>query len=327
MTASPPNRRSPLRLLLRIVVSGTFIGFLLTRVEWSELREVAAGLRPLWFLPIFAGMLFTTLLSSVKWSLFLRADGVHVPLLRLTAAYIISTFFSCFLPSSIGGDIYRVYSVGRTAGTSRSLAAVMMGRLTGFFTLASIGLVAALLNRDRLGDPAVVWSIAVVLLFIVAAFVAVSSRRALGIGKAVLGAIGLQRFAGFAERVQESILRYRAQPGVLLASLGVSVIQQLTVLTCIYLLSRALAIETWFVYFLSFIPVIEALAAIPVSIFGIGVRDSGYAFFFGAVGLTEAQCLSLSLLYVTVTLVYASLGGLLYLGGYGDAGDDAVSGA
>ena len=33
-----------------------------------------------WLLPIFCGMFATTVLSSWKWSVFLRADGIDVPI-------------------------------------------------------------------------------------------------------------------------------------------------------------------------------------------------------------------------------------------------------
>ena len=310
--------RGRLKFLFRLVVSIALIGFLLRRVNWQELQGVGSQLQPLWFLPILLGMFITSTLSSWKWSMFLKADGIHIPLPRLTASYMISTFFSCFLPSSIGGDVYRVMVVGKSAGTSKAMAAVAMGRLTGFFTLAAIGLIAALISRETIGDPRVVWSIAGVLAFVVVSFLLVCSRRCMSLGSWLANLVKLGKVARVAQGVQDSILRYRSKPSVILGALAVSVLQQLTVVLSISLLARALTIDAGFVYFLCFIPVIEAIATLPISIFGVGVRDSLYVLYFGTVGISEAQCLSMSLLYVTVTLLYSSLGGLLYLSRQGE---------
>ncbi len=307
-----------LKLLVRVTVSAVLIGFLISRVDWPEVRAVAERIQFLWFLPIFLGMFITSTLSSWKWSLFLKADDIHIPLPRLTASYMISTFFSCFLPSSIGGDVYRVYVVGKHAGTSKAMAAVAMGRITGFFTLALIGLLAALASRETISDPRVVWSISGVLAFLVVSFLLVCSRRVLALGTRIAGMLRLGKVAKVAGGVQESILRYRSRPAVIGGALLVSVLQQLTVVVSISLLARALGVDASLLYFLCFIPVIEAISAIPISIFGVGVRDSLYVLYFGTVGISQAECLGMSLLYVTVTLLYSSLGGLLYLARQGE---------
>ena len=43
------------------------------------------------------------------------------------------------------------------------------------------------------------------------------------------------------------------------------------------------------------------------------MTDFGFVVLFGTVGLAEVECLSISLMYVTVTLVYSSVGGIIYL--------------
>ncbi len=58
---------------------------------------------------------------------------------------------------------------------------------------------------------------------------------------------------------------------------------------------------------------ITAVEALPISIFGLGVRDVSYVYLFSKVGVTASSSVGLSLLYVSVTLLYSSLGGLVLL--------------
>ena len=68
-----------------------------------------------------------------------------------------------------------------------------------------------------------------------------------------------------------------------------------------------------FVYFCIFVPLITLGEALPISIFGIGVRDSLYVLFFAQGGASREQALSLALVYVLITIVYSLLGGVLFL--------------
>ena len=67
------------------------------------------------------------------------------------------------------------------------------------------------------------------------------------------------------------------------------------------------------IFFIAFVPLITLMEALPVSIYGLGVRDIGYVFFFSFAGLTDIQTRSLALLLLAVTTCYSLVGGLLYL--------------
>ena len=58
-----------------------------------------------------------------------------------------------------------------------------------------------------------------------------------------------------------------------------------------------------------------ALLLIPVSVFGLGLRDLGYAIFMAAMGLgaEAAACAALiSAAEVLLTVIYSSVGGLVF---------------
>ena len=93
--------------------------------------------------------------------------------------------------------------------------------------------------------------------------------------------------------------------------MAISVCFQISVIVCVFLMALSLDAKTDFVYFLAFVPLITLMEAVPISIYGIGVRDAGYAFFFAMAGLTDAQTRSLALLYLAMTVLYSLTGGVL----------------
>ena len=64
-----------------------------------------------------------------------------------------------------------------------------------------------------------------------------------------------------------------------------------------------------------FVPLVCLLESVPSTINGMGFRDAGYIMFFSAAGLADptAAAPAMSLLYMTLTLLYASCGGALFL--------------
>ena len=49
-----------------------------------------------------------------------------------------------------------------------------------------------------------------------------------------------------------------------------------------------------------------------MSIYGIGLRDVSYVYLLGLVGAPRTQALSLSVLYVLLTLLYALFGAVVF---------------
>ena len=71
-----------------------------------------------------------------------------------------------------------------------------------------------------------------------------------------------------------------------------------------------MAVSLW--YFLVIVPLVGLVESVPVSIYGIGLRDVSYVYLLGLVGVSKPQALSLSVVYVVLTVFYALFGGLVF---------------
>jgi hypothetical protein len=110
-----------------------------------------------------------------------------------------------------------------------------------------------------------------------------------------------------------SIRAYPRVPAVWLGSLAIALLFQFVAIVAVYSLGRALGLGLGLLPFCFFVPFITLMEMIPISIFGIGLRDVGYATFMEAVGRTTDDAAALSLLYVAATLAYVSLGGVIFV--------------
>ena len=305
--------KKPLVLLAKLGVMAVLLAVLYRNVDFAAFRAALAGMEWRWLPPIYAMLLLNTTLSSMKWKMLLKADGVQVSLGTLLSSYLTATFFNLFMPSSIGGDAYRVVDAGRHGGAAKSFASVFADRLTGFLALAVWGLLFSAIGWSRLPDKRILWLPVLVFGLMAAMVFALVQRRML---VAVLRAFRIDRLKkldAFIHRVLDSMAAYRGDRRLLARVFGISLFFQMMAITIIFSIATALGWQVPFVYFCIFVPLITLGEALPISIFGIGVRDSLYVFFFAQAGAAREQALSLALVYVLITIVYSLFGGVVFL--------------
>ena len=302
-----------LALLAKLAVMGGLLAVLYRNVDFAEFRAALAGLRWGWLPLIYALFLLNTTLSAWKWKMLLAADGVQVTLPRLLSSYLIGTFFNLFLPSSIGGDSYRVVDASRHGGAAKSFASVFADRLTGFLALAIWGLLFSAIGWSRLPDKRILFLPVLVFGLMAAMVFALVQRTALVAVWRFLRLDRLSKLDVFLHRFLDSLAGYHADRALLANVFGISLFFQMMAIAIIFCISQALAWQVPFIYFCIFVPLITLGEALPISIFGIGVRDSLYVFFFAQGGASREQALALALVYVLITIVYSLLGGVLFL--------------
>lgn len=65
--------------------------------------------------------------------------------------------------------------------------------------------------------------------------------------------------------------------------------------------------------YLTVIPMIMAIAALPITPGSLGVREGLVVALFGALGVSSTQSLPLSLMFYLISLCWSLLGGLIFL--------------
>ena len=121
------NLKRPLRLLIKAVFSVVAIGGLIAGINWHELPRLIIGYRWEFAVAAFIGLAIQFPMSGLKWHAALRVCNVDWSFRRLTRFYCISHFVGQFLPTSIGGDAYRIYrTLPEAPPRSRAISAVLL---------------------------------------------------------------------------------------------------------------------------------------------------------------------------------------------------------
>ena len=299
----------------KLLISLGLLYLVYRKIPIHEVGQVLFALNPWYLMPIFILLFINTILSALKWQLFLRADGVHISLVTLTATYLIGSFYNMFLPSNIGGDSYRIYDVAKKSKQGmRTIASVFADRFSGFLALVILGLMSSVVVALRFHEPFFFLGpllVLILLFLILAALVKQTPVRFF------FKITRLDRFATLQRLVDKFFLSfscYGANHRLLISVMLISFAFQLSVICIVYLLARSLHAHVPFIYFSAFVPLIGLIEVLPISINGIGLRDAGYVFFFGWAGMTDIQTRSLALLFLAMSVCYSLVGGLIYLG-------------
>jgi len=119
--------------ILKIVFSVGILAYIFTRVVrigdlWANLREAQLS-----YLAIAVVIYFMVqTVSAFRWYLLLKPLGIEISFPRILALYFLGMYFNFFLPSSIGGDVFRVYYLNKETGRlSASTASVFLDRDIG----------------------------------------------------------------------------------------------------------------------------------------------------------------------------------------------------
>jgi uncharacterized protein (TIRG00374 family) len=312
---SPRARAS--RLSLKVLISLGLLGYLLSRTDLHAIGTLLRSLHVRVFLGALLLYLLTQVLSSVRWKLLLRAEGIHLSIWRLILLYFEGMFFNLMLPTMIGGDIVRGYQVFRlTRRQEASLASIVVERLSGYVALIAIASVALIFVHRQLHDRAVVWFTALAAAGLTAIIAGLLSDRLQGRLFKLLHSAGLARFHDTLHNLYEAVQRYWNHRRTLLFAVGLSLILQMIVIVVFYLISRSLSLSVPLLYFFLFVPLISVVSMLPISVAGLGVREGSAVYFFAKVGLDSAGALSLSLLWFALMAVSSGLGAIVFLVGH-----------
>jgi uncharacterized membrane protein YbhN (UPF0104 family) len=121
-----------------------------------------------------------------------------------------------------------------------------------------------------------------------------------------------------AEVLERSLLacrRFGREPGLLLKTMGLSMVLNGVCVLQIWALARGLGLSIDAVALMLVVPVIICISALPITPSGLGVRENLYVWMLAVpeINVPATQALSLSLLAYAGFLVWSILGGVVYI--------------
>jgi uncharacterized membrane protein YbhN (UPF0104 family) len=290
------------KLLIQLTITALLLFFVLRKLDFGKLYEVLRRVSPLDF--VYLCLLYTggQLISSVKWAVLLRHAGIKRRYMECLRAYFLGMFFNSFGLGTVGGDVARAVAIKPEKGErAAAFATVIADRVHGLGVLLTIGAVSIAAVR-----PPVLGAYA--------GEVAAVSVVAMLIGW-FIGPKGLvfvcERLGKFTELARRIACAFPTRPRTFLLATVLSVIFHCSQLFLHLLFASTLAVKLSLSYIFATIPIANAASALPISIQGLGVRESAYLALLSPIGISPEICVAFGALWFFTTQVVSGIGALI----------------
>lgn len=300
-------------LLLKTLVSLGLLSFLLSRIDLSGLLETLTSAHLFYVVLVLIIYLLSQLLSCFRWVLLARPLGFRLPYREFLSFYFIGMFFNLFAPSTVGGDVGRVFYLarggtetregGRAAPTAYALISVVADRAIGLAVLVWIGALALLVF------PA--YSLPLVIRYLTYAV-------ALG---SLLGWASVPLINRFLRRREDPLgknLRwgletYWGHQSVIIQTVLLSFFVHFIQTGVQLLVGQALYLDLPWSYGFILYPLVGLFSALPISLNGIGLREGGYLFLLRQIDVSSEKAIAFGILWFIIVAFDSLIGGIVFI--------------
>jgi len=260
--------------------------------------------------------LLQNLVSIRKWHIVVIAKKMIGSFWLLLKYLYVSRLYNLILPTSMGGDVIRVYRLGKVnASMERAAASVFVERFTGMLVLLILAAVSFAFMAQA-DTKLFALSFAFVLMVTIALGWAATDNRFIQILNSLATRFSLNfisKVASKFEEFQTSIRKVSKDKGFLLRLFGYSVIFYILAVASVWVSALAFEQNVSLIHMIIAVPVIMLIMNLPVSIGGLGLMEASYTVSFELLGYSAELGLITALVMRAKALLDGLIGGLFEL--------------
>jgi uncharacterized membrane protein YbhN (UPF0104 family) len=313
------NKRQAAFLVAKILFAVAVLGILFRKVDvprvWNSVRGANLGC-------VAAGILVCLMalcIAAWRWQRLLSVLKIHVPILPLFCVVQIGQFFLMFLPGPVGDDLTRMLYVSRLVKgrAAEACSTVLLDRVLGLTSVFAWAVLCIPWQWRLLTTSHQTYLLAVGML-------------AAGISTLAFGALflvtGHPTHRWFEHRLRSlPAFSFRDEAATIwgLYCLNKRCIVQVFLAACatqllacliFYFAGAAVGVRLPLAAWFSFVPIVLAANAAPITIAGLGVREYLLVLFLGILGnVGPERALAASFVVFAIMFAVSLLGGVVYI--------------
>lgn len=282
----------------KLALSAALLGVLFHETDLHEMRAALTVADPRWVGLALLGVTLSQMVSGYRWYLLARAVGFSESFGLVCRYYFSGMYLNLFGPGTVTGDVGRTLYLAGGRRRALALTTVIAHRAIGFVALVWITSAAIVLLRDQPLPAAARWL----------AVLAVPATLGGWLWGPRLAARLLPQDNNWRRLIERDLAAYWHNPRLLAISLALAAMVHGIQLACQMALARALALDVPWSFFLVVVPLVNAAGMVPVSLQGVGVRETGFWYYLSQVGVPRESAIALGLLTSAIVLLSALSG-------------------
>ncbi|HSZ22075.1 MAG TPA: lysylphosphatidylglycerol synthase transmembrane domain-containing protein [Candidatus Sulfotelmatobacter sp.] len=297
--AAHPYRAFAVRAGLGLLV----VALLLWRFDARPIFRVISRERPAYFAAAVALYLAGQALCAYRWQILAALIKLHGRYSEFFRYLFVGMFTNLFVPGLLGGDAARSVYLGRRYDRlGEAIASVVADRAVGLLGLFWIAAIAAkFLNFAPIPSSVTTPTIAVGVIALAGFLAAPLVARLIH-----LMPRPLRRAGGI-------VAPYLHHPAALIPAIALSIVLQILLATCQYILAAGLGMSVPLSLFILCVPIANVFASLPLTLNGLGIRESAYLVLFGMAGMRKEDAIALGLLWFAATMLGGLTGAVAFI--------------
>ncbi len=267
---------------LKIALSVGGLVFVFTKIEISEVVQILSHSNILLMLLALILFVYSKYVSAIRLNLFFSSAGLVLDKVYNLKLYLLGMYYNLFLPGGIGGDGYKIWLLNKhhDVKARKIFWSVLLDRLTGIMALFCLAVFLSLFISTV---PVLFYKFYIWILF----------------PASLMGFYFVIKyfFPDFAGNYTKT-------------SLQAFVVQLLQVL-CAYAIFRSIGGSEKPVEYLFLFLISSIVAALPITIGGVGSREISFLYGSQILGLDQSLSVALSLAFYIIT-AFTSFWGIIY---------------
>lgn len=298
---------------LKIGFSLSLLTYIIWLVDFKEVLRILKSADIAAFGMIFILFLFDQWLCAYGWHILLKNKGVSISLKNLGIIVLESTFFGFLLPSSIGPDIIRAYTLSKkTSNLTEAISSLLVLRAVTLLSLYTLAVFSLTLYYDKIADKRFIYTIGGSLLILGIAGFGIFLRPFRNMVSKFFMYLNAERVRDKVERLYSSLLDYSKGKKALILSFSIMLLSQILRAILAFFLGKSLDIDVPIISYLLYLPLVSIIIKIPISIGGLGLGEGSLIYFFIKAGMSYNEAFTITIMLTFVNIGIALVGGILY---------------
>ncbi len=292
------------KLSLKIAVSLLLLIYLVNTIDFSKSLDLVLSSNTFYFSLSILLIILNYVFSSLRWKYLILSEK-KISLIYLIKLYFIGSFFNNFLPTSIGGDAYKIVKLGdKINSRTDAFTATFLERFLGMVALLGISLFGVLSFSNSNYLNFIFGFVGVLIAFLLFLVFYPKFRFDLKFFNKIFIIL---------DKIHSSFMRYKKHPLLIFYSFISSVLVQVLSVLSQFVLFLAVNVSLPVAYSFFAFPIIFLSGYAIPSLNGLGSQDVLYQNFFLFINVNKEAIIASSLLYHLARFIVSLIGGLIYL--------------
>ncbi len=294
----------------KVIFTFLILVFILRKADLRAIITTIKNGDYLFILLALSSFALYQLIYAYNWQRILSTLSERIRYVDLLKVHMIGLFYNLFLPTSMGGDVAKIYYLSKKLKDRViPIKSIALLRGAGFITNMMILGFSLVFHKELLEILGFQGRAVYGVYFLVGMIAVYSLVNRMGVSEN-------RQFRKARSKIQDYVTRFKSFLGEfkieMYGIIAVSLLNQLIIILENYIILEALDMHIGFIHVMYIVPLTFFATLLPVTIAGIGIREGAFIYFLGRYGYSPENAIAFSLLGYLLILVVGITGGLVH---------------